>query len=89
MMQTCLVAKSGDRGELDRMSNTFTAYVMPGDEWYIAYCGEVPSANGQGRTKEEALESLAAAIELVFECNRDEVKCELTPEAEQTTVVVG
>jgi predicted RNase H-like HicB family nuclease len=35
-------------------------------EWHIAYCPEVPGANGQGRTKQEARESLANAIELIF-----------------------
>ena len=71
------------------MSNTYTAWVMPSDDWYIAFCEEVPSANGQGRTKEEALESLASAIELLFECYRDDLRCDLLPGAEQTTVEVG
>ena len=39
-------------------------------EWVIAYCPEVPGANGQGRTKDEARESLAAAITLVLD-NQD------------------
>ena len=71
------------------MKNTFTAYVMRDEDWFIAYCGEVPSANGQGRTREEALESLAAAIELLFECYREDVQCHLLPGAEQTTVKAG
>jgi predicted RNase H-like HicB family nuclease len=62
---------------------------MPSEGWYIAYCEEVPSANGQGKTKEEALESLASAIELLFDCYRDDLRCELLPGAEQTTVEVG
>ena len=75
--------------ELARMSNTYTAYVMPSDDWYIAFCEEVPSANGQGRTREEALDSLASAVELLFECYRDELRCDLLPEVEKTTIEVG
>ena len=71
------------------MRRQFTAWVMPSEGWYIAYCEEVPSANGQGKTKEEALESLASAIELLFDCYRDDLRCELLPGAEQTTVEVG
>ena len=71
------------------MKHKFTAWVMPDEDWYIAYCEEVPSANGQGRTRQEALESLAAGVELVFECNRDEVRGLLLPDAERTTVEIG
>ena len=28
------------------------------EEWIVAYCPEIPGANGQGRTKLEALDSL-------------------------------
>ena len=34
------------------MTNEFTAIIERDGEWYIAYCPEIPSANGQGRTKE-------------------------------------
>jgi len=54
------------------MSNEFTAVIEQDGEWYIAYCPEIPGANGQGRTKEECLESLAAAIELILEDRRQE-----------------
>lgn len=49
------------------MANEFTAVVEQEGEWSIAYCPEVPGANGQGRTKEEALESLREAISLILE----------------------
>jgi len=54
------------------MSNEFTAVIEQDGEWYIAYCPEIPGANGQGRTKEECLHSLAAAIELILEDRREE-----------------
>lgn len=47
------------------MHNEFTAVIERDGDWYIAYSPEIPGANGQGRTKEEARESLAAAIALI------------------------
>ena len=35
------------------MRNEFTAIIEKDDNWYIAYCPEIPGANGQGMTKEE------------------------------------
>lgn len=41
------------------MHNEFEAIIERDGEWYIAYCPEIPGANGQGHTTEEALQSLA------------------------------
>jgi len=49
------------------MESKFTAIIEKDREWYIAYCPEIPGANGQGKTVEEAKESLAAAISLILE----------------------
>ena len=49
------------------MHNEFTALIEPDGEWFVAYCPEVPEANGQSRTPEEAKQDLAAAIALVLE----------------------
>lgn len=49
------------------MRDEFTAIVEQEEGWFIAYSPEVPGANGQGRTKDEALRSLAAAIGLILE----------------------
>lgn len=35
-------------------------------EWFIAYSPEIPGANGQGKTKGEALEGLSEAIPLTL-----------------------
>lgn len=53
------------------MRNEFTAVVEQDDDWLVAWCPEIPGAKGQGRTREESLGSLAAAIELIHE-DRDE-----------------
>jgi predicted RNase H-like HicB family nuclease len=53
------------------MHNEFTAIIEKDGEWYIAYCPEIPGANGQGRTIEECRESLAEAIALILEDRRE------------------
>ncbi len=49
------------------MKHEFTSIIEQDGEWYIAYCPEIPGANGQGRTKEEANESLSEAISLILQ----------------------
>ena len=71
------------------MSNTYTAILERDGDWYVAYCPEVPGANGQGRTKEEARTSLACAIELIFQDRREDAMRYLPDDAERDTVVVG
>ncbi len=71
------------------MSNTYTAIFERDGEWYIAYCPEVAGANGQGRTKDEARESLASAIELILRDRREDALRGLPADAEQDTVTVG
>lgn len=39
--------------------------------WWIAYIEEVPGANAQGETLEEARENLQEALQLVLEANRE------------------
>ena len=54
------------------MHNEFTAIIEKDEDWYIAYCAEIPGANGQGKSKEECLKNLAAAIELILEDRRND-----------------
>jgi predicted RNase H-like HicB family nuclease len=70
------------------MHNEFTAVIEHDDGWYVAYCPEVPGANGQGRTKEEAKQSLAEAIALILEDRRDDGLRGVPAEAERETVLV-
>ncbi|HEX5726041.1 MAG TPA: type II toxin-antitoxin system HicB family antitoxin [Longimicrobiaceae bacterium] len=69
--------------------NEFTAVVERDEDWFIAYCPEIPGANGQGRTKEECLENLAAAIELVLEDRRADALRGLPHDAEREIVSIG
>ena len=70
------------------MRNEFTAIIEKDGDWYIAYCPEIPGANGQGRTKEEARSSLSAAIALILEDRREDALRGVPPEAEHDTVTV-
>jgi len=54
------------------MHNEFTAIVEKDGDWFIAYCPEIPGANGQGRTVEECRESLTEAIALILEDRRED-----------------
>ncbi len=72
------------------MRNEFSAIIEEGgDGWYWARSPEVPAANGQGRSPEEALDDLAAAIELVLEDLRAEADSLMSPSARRGTVRVG
>lgn len=70
------------------MRHEFTAIYEREGEWLIAYCPEVPGANGQGRTKDEARESLAAAIVLVLEDRREDALRGLPADAEREKITV-
>ncbi len=70
------------------MRNEFTAIFERDGAWFIAYCPEIPGANGQGRTKEEARASLAGAIALILADRREDSLRGMPAGAERGTVVV-
>ncbi len=71
------------------MRNEFTAIVESDGPWFIAYCAEVPGANGHGATREECLANLKEAISLILEHRREESLRGMPPEANQELVIVG
>ncbi|HEX8320362.1 type II toxin-antitoxin system HicB family antitoxin [Longimicrobium sp.] len=71
------------------MRNEFTAIVERDGDWFVSYCPEIPGANGQGRSKEESLESLTQAIELVLEDRREDALRGVPAGALRETVTVG
>ncbi|MDP6629555.1 MAG: type II toxin-antitoxin system HicB family antitoxin [Kiritimatiellia bacterium] len=71
------------------MHNEFTAIVERDDDWFIAYCPEIPGANGQGKSKAEAIKSLSGAIDLILEDRREDAIRGLPAEAERELVAVG
>jgi len=54
------------------MRNEFTAVIEQDGDWYIAYSPEIPGANGQGGSREERLQNLASAIELILQDRRED-----------------
>jgi predicted RNase H-like HicB family nuclease len=68
--------------------NEFTAVIEHDGDWYVAYCPEIPGANGQGRTKEEARLSLAEAISLILEDRREDGLRGVPPDALRDTVTI-
>lgn len=56
------------------MDITLTAVYQEVPEGYIAFVEELPGANSQGATLEEARANLEEAIELVMEANRELAK---------------
>ena len=71
------------------MRNEFTAIIEQDNAWYIAYCLEIPGANGQGRTLDEARESLVEAIALILADRREDGLRGVPPEAIREMVIVG
>ena len=71
------------------MRNEFTAVIEQDGPWFVAYCAEVPGANGQGRSREECLGNLREAITLILDHRREESLCSMPPDARKEQVVVG
>ena len=71
------------------MTNQFTAVIERDGDWFIAFCPELPGANGQGRTKEECLESLKEAIALILDDRRRDSLRGVPDDAIQEIITVG
>ena len=70
------------------MTNEFTAIIEKDGDWFIAYSPEIPGANGQGKTRDEARTNLAEAIKLILEDRREDGLRGLPHDAVCDTVVV-
>jgi predicted RNase H-like HicB family nuclease len=68
--------------------NEFTAIIERDDDWYVAYCPEIPGANGQGKSPDDARANLAEAIALILEDRRDDALRGVPADAIRDTVVV-
>ena len=71
------------------MTNEFTAIIEQDGDWYVAYCPEIPGANGQGRSKDEARENLAEAIALILQDRREDGLRGVPPDAIRETVRIA
>ena len=70
------------------MHNEFTAIIERDGDWFIAYCPEIPGANGQGHTKEECRKSLSEAINLILEDRREDALRGVPTEATHEVVTI-
>jgi predicted RNase H-like HicB family nuclease len=56
---------------MERIEMSLTAVYLKVPEGYIAFVEELPGANTQGATLDEARENLHEAVSLVLEANRE------------------
>ena len=69
----------------------FTAIYEPApDGGYVAYVAELPGANTQGETLEEARENLKDAVEMLLDCYRDDADAHIadTPAARKEDLIL-
>ena len=72
------------------MGNEYTVIIEDGgDGWLWAHSPEVPGANGQGRTPDDAKADLAEAIKLMLEYLRERALSEMPSSAVRDTVRVA
>jgi predicted RNase H-like HicB family nuclease len=72
------------------MKAEFTAIIEKAPEGgFWAICPEVPGANGQGETIEEAKTNLREAIELILEDRKADILRGLPDDAIQEKVMIG
>ncbi len=73
------------------MEHTFTAVFEQDGDWWIGYVEELPGANTQGRTLEEARSNLKEAVRLVLDANRELARREAVGRdvVRETLVVAG
>jgi len=73
------------------MKHEFNAVVEPPDDddpWWVAYCPEVPGANGQGDSEAAALDDLKHAIQLILQTRLDEGMRRIPESAHAAKVVL-
>ncbi|MBU0510625.1 MAG: type II toxin-antitoxin system HicB family antitoxin [Chloroflexi bacterium] len=61
----------------ERREEKFTGVFEQVGEWWIGYVEELPGANTQGKTLDEARENLQEATQLIIEANRELVRREM------------
>ena len=71
------------------MKAEFTAIIEIAEEGgYWAICPEIPGANGQGETIEEAKTSLKSAIQLIIEDRLADIRRGLSKEVIEETISI-
>lgn len=60
------------------MAHTFTAVFEQDGAWWVGSVEELPGANTQGATLDEARENLKEAVELILAVNREQSRSTTT-----------
>ena len=71
------------------MRNEFTAIIERDGRFFIAYCPEIPGANGQGLSKKACLKNLSESIELILDDRRQDALRGLPSTALRELIAVG
>ena len=72
------------------MKGELTAVIEPAPEGgFWAICLEIPGANGQGKTVEEARTDLQAAVKLLLEDREADISRGLPPDAVRMPLHIG
>jgi len=71
------------------LRNEFLAIIEREGKSFVAYCPEIPGANGEGRTKAEARDTLVESIAVILEDRRRDALRALPRAAVREKVVVG
>jgi len=66
-----MIDLSENKGKVKGKVEKFTAVYEQVGDWWMGYVEELPGANTQGRTLEEARENLKEAVQLIIEANRE------------------
>jgi predicted RNase H-like HicB family nuclease len=72
--KSTLLRGGGISCDIALMNVPLTVEIHRDGEWFVAFCPEVPEANGQGRTQQECLASLREAILLLMEDRREDAR---------------
>ncbi len=72
------------------MTRTFTAVYEKRGDWWVAWTEELPGANAQERTLDEARQSLLEVIPLILDARRDADQADPTVQRvrEELTIAV-
>lgn len=70
------------------MKHEFTAVIEQDEDWFMAWCPEIPGANGQGRTREECKQSLSEAIALILQDRLEDGLRGVPDDAEHDVVTI-
>lgn len=64
----------------------YTAVIRREGEWWIGWLQEIAGVNGQGKTREECLESIRSALNEALEMNRAEALATIGEPFEEVSV---